>query len=346
LSTEYNFNRLKLSVIGCGNWGKNLVRVLSELKVLHSICDISPIKKKHFQEKYGVPSLSVEEIIADNTIDGVLIATPSVTHFKLASKLLANNKHVYVEKPFTLATEDAIALDNIASKHQKVLMVGHLLPYHRAFQTLKALKKSGELGEIHYISSHRSNFGNFQTEENVLWDYTPHDVSMILSLVEVMPYQVYAVGTSHLPHTQADVSCLNLNFHPNTQAHIFASWLHPIKEQKLTVVGSKAMVIFDDCQPWDKKLQIFTNPSQASDDFLPQKLTGKHLPLEPAEPLREECCHFLTCILNNEIPQTNGKEGIAVTRILTSAAKSIIKQQPVSLANSIPSAKPLQESVV
>lgn len=291
MSVKQNLNTLKLSVIGCGNWGKNLVRVLSELGVLHSVCDIDPIKANQFCGKFCVPALSFDEIAKDRTIDGVMISTPSVTHYQLANTMLKHNKHVYVEKPFALKVKDARSLQKLAHLQQRVLMVGHLLQYHRAFQTLKAFKQDGTLGEIYYISCHRSNFGNFQTEENVLWDYAPHDVSMILSLIESMPYQVYAVGTSHIPHTQADVSCLNLNFHPNTQAHIFASWLHPFKEQKLTVVGSKAMAVFNDCEPWEKKLQLFLKS---------QSQQSKYVPLSPAEPLREECMHFLQCILNHE----------------------------------------------
>ncbi len=319
MSVKYNYSNLKIAVLGCGNWGKNLIRVMSDLGVLHSICDIDPNKTRLFNEKYGVPSKTFEEIAKDPSIDGVMISTPSITHTDLAYLMLENNKHVFIEKPFALNVKDAVLLHQLASKQNRILMVGHLLQYHPAFQTLKKLKQDNVFGNIHYICSHRSNFGNFQTEQNVLWDYAPHDMSMILALVGEMPYQISAVGSSYLPHTQTDACMMSLHFQRNIQAHVFTSWVHPFKEQKLTLVGNQGMAIFDDCQPWETKLKIFESKAT----------TGEYFPLEPAEPLSEECTHFLNCISQETAPRTNSIEGINITNILESAMQSLIKQQPV-----------------
>jgi UDP-2-acetamido-3-amino-2,3-dideoxy-glucuronate N-acetyltransferase len=334
LSVKYTYSPLKIAVLGCGNWGKNLIRVMSELGVLHSICDVDPNKIRHFNEKYGVPSQTFEEIAKDPSIDGVMISTPSITHYDLAHLMLQNNKHVFIEKPFALNVKEAVLLHQLASKQSKTLMVGHLLQYHPAFQTLKKLKQDNVFGNIHYICSHRSNFGNFQTEQNVLWDYAPHDMSMILSLIGEMPYQISAVGSNHLPHTQTDACMLNLNFHRNIQAFVFSSWIHPFKEQKLTIVGNQGMAIFDDCQPWETKLKVFNSKTS----------TGEYLPIAPAEPLSKECTHFLNCISQGITPLTNSLEGINVTTILESATQSLVKQQPVLVAEVTPLAKNMGKS--
>lgn len=327
MSVNHNYSSLNIAVLGCGNWGKNLIRVISELGALHSVCDIDPHKMRLFSDKYGVPSRTFEAIAQDPNIDAVMISTPSVTHYDIAQWMLQNNKHVFIEKPFALKVKEAVLLHQLAVKQNKTLMVGHLLQYHPVFQTLKKLKQDNVLGNIQYICSHRANFGNFQTEKNVVWDYAPHDISMILSLVGEMPYQVHASGSKHLPHTQTDVATLCLHFHHNIQAYVFSSWIHPFKEQKLTIVGDKAMAVFDDCQPWQTKLKL-------CDRSYPQ--AGEFVSVEQAEPLSQECRHFLDSILNGTTPYTHGMEAIQVTTVLESAMHSLAHQQAMLVTEVTP----------
>lgn len=332
MSVKYNNIIPKIAVVGCGNWGKNLIRVFHELEVLYAVCDIEPTKATYFSERYAVPRLTLEQILNADEIDGIVIATPSVTHYELGLSCLKANKHVYIEKPLALEVNMAITLKQTAELQQRILMVGHLLQYHHAFQTIKKLKEEGILGDLQYISSHRSNFGKFRAEENVLWDYAPHDVSMILAMVGELPEKVLATSANHLMHTSADSTHIHLNFHSNIKAHIFVSWLYPFKEQKLTIIGSKAMVIFNDCLPWESKLQLHSYPDEWVDG-LPRPFTSefKNIHLEQSEPLLNECRHFLDCILQHAEPQTGATEGIKVMSVLEAAALSMATQHFVTL---------------
>jgi predicted dehydrogenase len=217
-----------------------------------------------------------------------------------------------------------LSLQQLAEQQKRVLMVGHLLQYHPAFKALKRLKQEGQLGELQYVYSNRFSFGKFRTEENVLWDFAPHDVSMILSLIGDVPQQVLATSGNHLLHTVTDTAHLHLYFHNNVKGHIFVSWLHPYKEQKLIAVGSKAMAIFDDCQPWEHKLRLHRYPSEWNDG-LPRPFPSQfeNFAVEMSEPLSNECSHFLNCIQQQAQPLTNAAEGIKVMSVLESALHSM-----------------------
>jgi len=241
-------SNIKISVIGCGYWGKNLVRNFSELGALHSVCDANHELANAASQTHGIPSLSLEQVLQGD-VDGVVIAAPAAQHYDLAQKALKAGKHVFVEKPLSLKIEDAKKLCDLALQVDRKLMVGHLLQYHPAFLELKQLISKGNLGRLQYIYSNRLNLGKFRNEENILWSFAPHDISMILGLAADLPETVYATGACHLNPRIHDVTTTHLSFKNGIQAHIFVSWLHPFKEQKLVVVGDRGMAVFDDGLP-------------------------------------------------------------------------------------------------
>lgn len=328
MSVSYKNESIGIAVVGCGNWGKNLIRTFHSLGVLRAICDIDPLKTTPLSEQYQVPSLRFEDILAQPEIAGVVIATPSVTHYELGLQAIKANKHIYIEKPFTTELKQAVSLNHAAYSQQRLLMVGHLLQYHPVFNQLKTLRKEGVLGQLQYISSHRCNFGKFPPEKNVLWDYAPHDVSMVLSLVEEEPEQVWATSGNYLTHTDIDTVNLHLKFPHNIKAHLFVSWVHPHKEQKLIVVGNKGMAVFDDCQPWGKKLQLYSYPEKWVDG-LPHPFPSQSTYVEVAqtEPLWNECNHFVQSILQNTQPRTNGEEALKVTSVLQRTIQCLIETE-------------------
>ena len=322
---------LKISVIGCGYWGKNLVRNFSELGVLHSICDANQELAHQAAQTYGVIDRNFEDVLQSDC-DGVVIAAPAAQHFDLTQKALNAGKHVFVEKPLALRIEDAKILCDLSQKVQKKLMVGHLLQYHPAFLKLKSLIKKGDLGRLQYIYSNRLNLGKFRNEENILWSFAPHDISMILGLAGDLPTSVYATGACHLsPHIH-DVTTTHMSFKNGIEAHIFVSWLHPYKEQKLIVVGDRGMAAFDDGLPWDEKLKLYPHQVTWVDGLpQPEKADVIRVPLEVSEPLKLECQHFIDCILQNHTPSTNGDEGLQVLQVLDAAQQSLASHQIVSL---------------
>ncbi|MBS0290645.1 MAG: Gfo/Idh/MocA family oxidoreductase [Proteobacteria bacterium] len=332
MSVKYNYTSLKIAVIGCGNWGKNLCRVLHELGVLSVICDAAPTQAMQASERFKVPATTLENLLQDKSINGVFIATPSPTHFEIAMACLKANKHTFIEKPLTLNYEQATILTQTAALNGLKLMVGHLLQYHSAFNHIKKLKKEGVLGDLKYIYANRVNFGKFASEKSVLWDYAPHDISMILSLTQALPLRVMALSANHFQHTIADSTHIHLDFQQNIKAHVFVSWHYPFKEQKMIVVGSKAIAVFEDSQPWEQKLRLSYYPEEWSDGLPhPFKTNFEYIPIANEEPLRNECSHFLQCILHNNQPNTNGQEALQVLKVLEATALSIAKGTPVPL---------------
>lgn len=322
----------KISVIGCGYWGKNLVRNFSELGVLHSVCDVNQESANKAARAYGVLLHTLDEVFKSDA-DGIVIAAPAALHFELAQRALLAGKHVFVEKPLSLNVEEAKKLCELSIKVNAKLMVGHLLQYHPAFLKLKLLIKQGNLGRLQYIYSNRLNLGKFRTEENILWSFAPHDISMILGLAGALPESVYATGACHLNPNIHDVTTTHMHFKNGIQAHIFVSWLHPYKEQKLVVVGDRGMAVFDDGLPWSEKLTLYPHqvtwvdgvPHSEKADIIP-------VPLEVSEPLKLECQHFIECITHNHIPRTDGSEGLRVLQVLDAAERSLHTHQTICLA--------------
>ena len=314
----------KIAVAGCGYWGKNLVRNFSELGNLVALFDVYEDAAFQMAEKYNVESKSWEKILEDDSIDGIVIATPATSHYKLASEALAAGKGVFVEKPLALTTCEAEKLINEANFAKRTLMVGHLLQYHSAFIKVKELVNKGDIGNLRRIYSNRLSFGKVRTEENVLWSFAPHDISMILSLIGEEPLNVDATGSAHLTRGIEDYAQVQLNFNNNISAHIFVSWLNPFKEQKLVVVGDKGMIVFDDTQAQEQKI-AFYNHQVFIDDGVPSlsKADAEFISFEIKEPLKEECRTFINCIATGSNAYTDGKEGLRVLKVLESAQNCI-----------------------
>jgi len=321
----------KISVIGCGYWGKNLIRNFAELGALESVCDVNQELATAASQAHGVSALSLEEVLRSD-VDGVVIAAPAVQHYELTEKALKAGKHVFVEKPLSLKVEEAKKLCDLSLQVDRKLMVGHLLQYHPAFIALKQMIEKGNLGKLQYIYSNRLNLGKFRNEENILWSFAPHDISMILGLVGDLPETVYATGSSYLNPRIHDVTTTHLSFKNGVQSHIFVSWLHPYKEQKLVVVGDRGMAVFDDGLSWGEKLKLYPHQVTWVNGLPhPEKADVVNVPLEVSEPLKIECQHFIDCITHQENPKTDGFEGLRVLQVLDAAQQSLHSKTTISL---------------
>lgn len=325
----------KISIIGCGYWGKNLVRNFSELGVLHSVCDANIELAEKVSQSYGTPAWTLDQLLKSD-VDGIVIAAPAVQHFDLSQKALKAGKHIFVEKPLSLKVNEAQKLCDLALQVDRTLMVGHLLQYHPAFLELKQLIVKGNLGRLQYIYSNRLNLGKFRNEENILWSFAPHDISMILGLAGDLPEKIYATGACHLNPRIHDVTTTHMSFKNGIQAHIFVSWLHPYKEQKLVVVGDRGMAVFDDGLSWGEKLKLYPHQVTWVDGLpQPEKADVIHVPLAVAEPLKLECQHFIDSINNKQKPLTDGFEGLQVLRVLDAAQRSLHSSLAVTLSDEI-----------
>ena len=328
----------RVAVIGAGYWGKNLVRVFSELKALAAICDSDETTLRHFASRYPECStaLSPSEVFCDTSIDAVAIATPAETHGNLVRDALSAGKDVLVEKPLCLTFQVGQELVKLASDKDRVLMVGHLLWYHPAIITLKQLVDQGELGRIQYIYSNRLNLGRIRREENILWSFAPHDLSVILGLLNEMPEKVQAQGGNYLHQRIADITVSLLAFPSGVKAHVFVSWLHPYKEQKLIIVGSHKMAVFDDMEP-SEKLVLYPHSIGWKEHLpVPTKMKPELVRIDIKEPLRAECAHFLDCIETRQRPKTDGREALRVLQVLQLCQKSLEEGGHVQIPSEAP----------
>lgn len=322
-----------VAVVGCGYWGKNLVRNFKDLGALAAICDVDPDRAAGLAAAHDVPVRGFVEVLADPAVGGVVIAAPAEQHATLTREALLAGKDVFVEKPLALQVADAEALVAMARDAGRILMVGHLLQYHPAFLQLRAFVREGRLGRLQYIYSNRLNLGKVRREENILWSFAPHDLSMILSLVGTPPARVNATGSYYLHKTIADVTTTHLSFPGGESAHVFVSWLHPFKEQKLVVVGDQGMAVFDDGESWDSKLSLYPHRIEWREGMpIPEKADREPVPLAEDEPLKLECAHFLECMETRRTPRTDGAEGLAVLQVLDASERSMTTGRPVSLA--------------
>jgi len=323
------------AMIGVGNWGKNLVRNFAELSDsnLMICCDLD--EKKLNKIKKTLPKVSItkniDDILHNPEIDAVIIATSASTHFKVAKKCLLSGKHVFVEKPLCLHEKDVKVLNKIAKEKHKKIMVGHLLEYHPAVNYLKDFIKSGKLGNVYYIYSQRVNLGKIRYDENALWSLAPHDISVILYLLNEEPISVSARGEYYLQKDLEDVVFLNLQFKNKKMANIHLSWLDPHKIRKITVVGSKKMVAFDDMNATEK-IRIYDKGADPCGKYVSyeESITLRDgdvlIPsFDLKEPLKLECQHFLDCIIKNKKPRSDGNDGLRVVRVLEAAKKSLKK---------------------
>jgi UDP-2-acetamido-3-amino-2,3-dideoxy-glucuronate N-acetyltransferase len=324
----------RIAVIGCGYWGKNLVRNFAELGALEAVVDGNAAVARDLGAKHAARVLTVDEALADKAIHGVVIAAPAVLHAEIARKALKAGKHVFVEKPLALTVEDATGLVALAKASDKRLMVGHLLQYHPAYLALKSLVKSGKLGRLTYVYSNRLSLGKIRREEDVLWSFAPHDISMLLGLVGEEPEHVNATAAPTLHPTIGDMCHVQLAFASGVKGHVFASWLHPFKEQRLVVIGERGMAVFEDSQSDSAKKLLFYPHVIDWVGGLPvaQKGDAVAVPFETSEPLKAECKHFLDCIDSGRTPVTDGEEGLRVQRVLARAAASIADAAPAKPA--------------
>lgn len=326
-------HKIKISVIGCGHWGKNLVRSFSTLGLLGAVCDANKTLQQQASESFGVPALSFDQILKDESIEGVVIASPAPQHAEQARRALLAGKHVFVEKPLALDIEESKVLCLLAKEKGLILMVGHLLQYHPAYIKLKELVASGEMGKVQYIYSNRLSLGKIRVEENVFWSFAPHDVSMVLGLANEMPDKVLAVGSSFITAGLADIATAHLQFKTGLRAHISVSWLHPYKEQKIVVVAEKGMAVFDDGEAWDSKLQLYPHQIIWKDGVpYPEKASAKKVELKEIEPLLNECQHFIDCITTKRGAKTDGEEGVRVLKVLDAAQRSLDSGNTVTLS--------------
>jgi predicted dehydrogenase len=320
-----------IAVIGCGYWGKNLVRNFGKLNALALCCDATPAGRATAAELApDTPVVGeVREALASD-VDGVVIATPAETHYDLARAALEAGKDVFVEKPLALTYENGATLVKLAAEKQRMLMVGHVLEYHPAIIKLHQLIHAGELGKVHYISSNRLNLGKVRREENILWSFAPHDIAVILRLMHGMPFQVSAHGGNYVQPNIADVTITHMLFDNGVRAHIYVSWLHPFKEQRLVVVGSKKMASFDDVT---KQLVLYDQRVEVHEgEPVPIKGAGELVEFENEEPLRLECHAFLQSIQSRKPPLTDGKSGLRVLQVLQFAQRSLIMNgEPLTL---------------
>jgi len=315
-----------VAVVGMGYWGKNLVRNFREIGALAAVCDPDRSVEETCRSQYPDVRYCAEfpALLADPSIAAVALATPAAMHYEMARAALHAGKDVFVEKPLAVELAQGEELVRIASENRRVLMVGHVLRYHPAVLKMQELIRDGALGRIQYVYSNRLNIGKIRSEENILWSFAPHDISVILALLDESPGKVFCRGGAYLNRQVFDVTMSYLDFPSGVQAHIFVSWLHPVKEQKLVVVGSEKMAVFDDTA--DHKLVLYPHRVEWRNRIPTAiKAAGENVALEAREPLKAECEHFVECIRTRKSPVTDGREGLRVLEVLDACQRSVLK---------------------
>jgi predicted dehydrogenase len=327
---------MKLAVLGCGNWGKNLVRDFRELGVLAAVVD--PTDAGRAAARKLAPDAVIEaaaaRVLADPTIDAVAIAAPSELHAPLTGEALRARKHVFCEKPLALSYADGRRVVDLARQRGKVLMVGHILDYHPGIRALFELVERGELGEVRYVFSNRLNLGKIGREENILWSFAPHDIALLLRLVPARPIRIAASGAAFVRSAVADVTVTTLAFENGVAAHVFVSWLNPFKEQKLVVIGSKKMATFDDVA---KELVLHDQRIDwHAGEPVPVRGEGMRVAYSLEEPLRIECAAFVRAVDHGEAPRVDGEAALEVVRLLELAGRSLASGgAPIDLTASV-----------
>ena len=336
-------DKVSIAVVGVGGWGKNLARNYSQIPdaELRYLCDLDEKKleamKSQFQPERTTTKFS--DLTSDPNLDAIVIATNGPTHFDLCKRALLAGKDVYVEKPFVLSVVEAEELVSLAEDRGLVLMVGHLLEYHPVVRKLKEMIDAGELGDIRYVYSQRLNLGTVRIDENALWNFAPHDISIILYLLGMSPTDVSARGQCYLQPNVEDVVFLSMNFGDKAMGHVHVSWLDPHKTRRLTIVGSKRMAVFDDLEP-NEKLKVYDKGAEINTDYdtyaeyVGLRFGDITVPyIRVGEPLRIECEHFLDCVRTRSTPVSDGQDGLRVVKVLEAADSSLTGNGlPVSIA--------------
>lgn len=317
----------RIAVLGSGGWGRNHVRTWHELGALALVCDPAADRLEAIGptipgvETSTVPTSAFER----EDIDGVVLATPAPTHAALAIQAMESGKDVLVEKPLAVEVADGEKMVAAADRTGRLLMVGHVLEYHPAVLALHQLLLHGELGRLRWLYSNRLNLGRVRTAENVLWSFSPHDIAMLLRLAGTDPETVTCRGGSYLTPGVADTAFMGLSFPGGVEAQVFASWLHPFKEQRLIVVGDRGMAVFDDTVAAPGKLVITPYEVDWTDPAAPMTQRGEGHPVDVAatSPLTAECQHFLDRIKDRQQPLTDGRSGLRVLEVLEAGNRSM-----------------------
>jgi len=333
-----NGGALRIGVAGLGYWGPNLARNFAALEgsELAWCCERSPDALERAASQFPSTQLTteLEDLLRDDSLDAIALATPVATHADLAVKVLGAGKHCFVEKPMAQSVQDAEHVIAAAQESGRLLMVGHLLEYHPGIRKLRELSDSGELGEIYYIYGNRLNLGKLRADENALWSLGAHDVSVVLYLAgDEEPSEVVAHGASYVREGVEDVVFCYLRFPSGLSAHLHLSWLDPHKERRFTIVGSRRMATFDDME-LERKLTIYDKGFDESAHGYGEYITRSGDVFSPrvsnVEPLRVECEHFLECVRSGEQPQSDGLSGLRVVKVLEQLQRSLTRSRTSS----------------
>lgn len=326
---KMELSEIKLLIFGAGRWGINHVKTASAILPHENILVVDP-NPDAFEKIYQISdrigfSTDINSAIANKNYDAAIIATPAETHFKLAKELLLQKKNCLVEKPITLNLEDAIELKKIASEQKLKLMVGHVLLYHPAVKRMKAGIDAGEIGQLQYIYSNRLNLGAIRSEENILWSFAPHDISVILYLTNSFPVKISANGSAIVQPNVEDTTITYLTMENGIHAHIFVSWLNPFKEQRMVVIGEKGMYVFEDSLPSDK-LKLYSKGFTNKEGKIEKFDAGfQPIQIDSYQPLKNEQMEFFNSILESREPLSNGEEAIRVLEVLFNCSNSLNK---------------------
>ena len=327
-------NQLRVGVVGCGYWGPNLIRNFNNLEScqLKAICDTSEHRLSHMKRLY--PEVEIEKdydhLLKSGSVDAVAIATPVRFHYKMAKASLLAGKHTFIEKPMAASSAQCQELIDIAHSKKVTLMVGHTFLYSEVVRKIKKIADSGDIGDLRYISARRLNLGLFQKDINVTWDLAPHDIAIILYIMQEEPVSVNCRGEAHVTRGIEDVTMLCLNFKDHRSALIQSSWLDPRKIREMTIVGSKRMIVYDDVATLEK-IKVFDARVERPphyDTFAEFHYSyhygDMYAPyVKQEEPLRVQCQHFVDCIKDGKTPITSGLKGMQVVKILEAASESL-----------------------
>jgi predicted dehydrogenase len=329
-----NKNTIQVGLVGCGYWGPNLVRNLRQTPEcqLKTVCDTSESRLHHMCRLYPEVTMTNQfsDLLQDSDLDAIVIATPVRFHYEMAKAALSLGKHVFIEKPMARTVAEGQELLALAEQRGLILMIGHTFLFSPAVRRMKDIIEAGDIGQVQYIAARRLNLGLFQKDINVAWDLAPHDISIVLHLLDDLPVSVACQGSSHVTRGVEDVTMMNLHFRKNRCAFVHNSWLDPKKVRQMTVVGSQRMIVYDDTEPleklkiYDARVEVpphydtfaeFTYSYHYGDAYVPY--------IKQDEPLKLECQHFLECIRERSVPLTNGRLGLEIVRILEASTESL-----------------------
>ena len=313
----------RIGLIGCGMWGRNLARNLASLGALAAVADQSDDRASGFAAEFNTKPMTVDSLLSEADLDGVVIATAAPTHAGLALTALAAGRHVYVEKPFAMTFDEAEQMTAAAAAADRQIMVGHLIRYHDAFRELQSQVEAGVVGAVRHVTANRLAMGRIRATESVIHDLCPHDISLILAIMGSMPTAVSCTGASHVTPGNPDMLSTLFAFEGGRSATMTTSWMSPYKEHRFVVTGSKGSIMFDDTRPWAEKLTLYRDTiTEDGDNFAIARSRPLHLPLEESEPLKQEMQAFITSCQTGAPALTGADDALAVQRVLRSMTET------------------------